>query len=159
MRLTELAADRQGEWSALLSPCRELRELELDMTIHGDKEAEIISSITSSSIRKISLVYRWSVASYSWRTTHWGTLNEPLCQLVDRLGSTHGLEVEIRTVDVGGGGTYEDTDLGVIVSSLAAFREKGRIRLVYVDRDKRAHVFYPPDLSSTNRSRGGRGTE
>ena len=85
---------------------------------------------------------------YGWHNVPWRAFNEPLCLLVDRLGSTHELEVEIRIVDMGGGGTYEDIDLGEILHSLTAFREMGRIRLVFIGRDKRAHVVYPLDPCS-----------
>jgi len=133
----------QGAWSALLAPCRELREFELVVTHPGNKETEIISSITSTSIRKVSLVYRWQIWGPSWRDFNWGVFNEPLCRLVDRLGPRHELEVEILIVDMGGERVYKDIDPGVIVGSLAAFREKGRIRLVYTGPDGRAHVVYP----------------
>ena len=120
------------------------------MTLPGDKEAEIISSITSASIRKISLVHRWSNWGFSWRRVNWGTFDEPLCLLVDRLGSTHQLEVEIRIVDAGVTSVSDDTDLGVIVNSFAAFREKGRIKLVYVGQNEKEHVVYPIDPCSPN---------
>lgn len=120
------------------------------MTHPGDKETEIISSITSASIQKVSFVYRWSTWGPSWRDFNWGAFNEPLCLLVDRLGLTRELEVEILIVDVGGGGAYKDTDPGVIVSSLVAFEKKGRIRLVYEGQDGRAHVVYPLDPCSQN---------
>ena len=116
----------------------------------GDKETEIISSITSTSIRKVSLVYRRPNWGASWRDVNWGAFNEPLCRLVDRLGSAHELEVEILIADVGGGSTYKDIDLGVIMSPLATFREKGRIRVVYMGRSGRAHVVYPLDPCCSN---------
>ena len=150
VRLTKSAPDIRGLWSALLSSCRELRELELVVERLGDRETEIISSITSTSIRKITLVHQWSIPSLSCGSVNWGTFNEPLCRLVDGLGFTHELEVEIRIVHAGGVSTYEDIGPGVIVSSLAAFREKGRIRLVYVGKGERVHVVYPLDPSSPN---------
>ena len=150
MRLTQSAIDHRGAWSALLSPCRELRELEVVVTLPGDEEAEIISSITSASIRKIFLVHRWSNWGFSWRRVNWETFDEPLCRLVDKLGSTHQLEVEIRIVDAGVTSVSEDTNLGVIVNSFAAFREKGRIKLVCVGQDGKEHVVYPIDPRCPN---------
>ena len=119
------------------------------MTHFGDKETEIISSIASPSIRKVTLVtliYRY----LSWNDVNWGVCNEPLCRLAGRLGPTAELEVEIRIVNLGGVSMQESIHLGEIVSSLTAFREKGRIRLVYVDQDKRAHVVYSLDSCSPN---------
>ena len=95
---------------------------------------------------------RWPVWGPSLRDFNWGVFDEPLCRLVDRLGSTHELEVEILIVDRGGERVYEDIDPGVIVGSLAAFGEKGRIRLVYMGPDGRAHVVYPLDPCSPNPS-------
>jgi len=108
---------------------------------HGDGDTEIISSITSTSIRKISLVYRPPALGPSWRDVNWGAFNEPLCRLADRLGSARELEVDILIIDAGG--MNMDIDPGAIVSSLAGFREKGRIRVVHVGRDESARVVYP----------------
>ena len=122
------------------------------VTRPGDKETEIISSITSTSIRKVSLIYRWSSWGPSWRDLYWGVFDDPLCRLASRLGPTHELEVEILIVDMGCERTYKDIDPGVIVGSLAAFGEKGRIRLVYEGWDGRAHVVYPLDSRPPNSS-------
>ena len=99
VRLIKLATDHRVESSALLSPCRELRELELVVRRPGNWEAEIISSITSLSIRKVTLAYRLLIPGSSARAVNWGAFDEPFCRLVDRLGSTHELEVEILIVD------------------------------------------------------------
>lgn len=48
-------------WSALLSPRLELREFEPVVAYPGHKEPEIISSTTSASIRKISVLFRCSI--------------------------------------------------------------------------------------------------
>lgn len=65
--------------------------------------------------------------------------------MVDRVGSTHDLEVEVLIVDVGGGNRHRDIDPGMIVNPLAEFREKDRIKSVYADEDGVAHVVYPLD--------------
>ena len=85
----------------------------------------------------------------NWRGVDWGAFNEPLCRLVDRLGSPRELEVEILITDVGGRSAYKVIDLGVIENPLAAFREKGRIRVVYTGRDGGAHIVYPLDPCSS----------
>ena len=113
----------------------------------GDKETEIVSSVTSASIRKVSLVDRRSNVGPTWGDVNWGVFDEPLCRLVDRLGSAHELEVEIL---ISGGSAYKDIDPEVIVGSLAAFREKGRIRVVWTCPDGRAHVIYPLDPCSSS---------
>ena len=149
-RLTKSAIDIRGVWSALLSPCCDLQDLELVVTSSGNREAEIISSINSASIRKVTLVCWWSIPSLSWRTVNWGAFNEPLCRLVNRLGPTRELAVEILIVDAGGTSRYGDIDPDTIVSPLVAFREKGRIRLAYVGRDGRKYIVYPLDPCCPN---------
>ena len=88
------------------------------------------------------------MTGFSWYDVHWGAFDRPLCRLVDRLGSTHELEVEIRNVDEESVSTYKDIDPGRIVKSFVAFREKGRIKLIHVDRDGREYIVYPLDLCS-----------
>ena len=153
MRLTKLVTDPRGALATLLSPCRELQEFELVVMPPGNMGTEAISSITSASIRKVTLAYGWVDWGLSWHDINWGAFDEPLCRLVDRLGSTHELEVAILIVDAGGISSYEDIGLEVIASSLAAFREKGRIRLIHCGgQDVRPHVVYPPDAGYLNPS-------
>lgn len=106
-------------------------------------EAEILSSITSASMEKVTLVYLCLAWGFSWRDINWETLNGPLCQLADQSGCTRKLEVDFRimcagVVEVDGG-----AGLVTIADSLARFREKGKIRVAWVGPDGRENVVYP----------------
>jgi hypothetical protein len=93
-------------------------------------EVNLISSITSASIHKITFVY-----SMSWapRRVEWENFDNTLYQLADRPGYNGKLEVDFRIVDDRGDG-WQDVGLD-IVESLAKFREKGRVRIILVGRD------------------------
>ena len=68
--------------------------------------------------------------------------------MVDRLRRTRELEVDFRILDAGEmkGDEIEPT---LIPNSLVRFREKGRIRVVWVDRNESERVVYPPPLGGT----------
>ena len=117
----------------------------------GNKGAEVISSITSASIRRVILTYGWVDWGPSWRDVDWGAFDEPLCRLVDRLGSAHELVVLILILDTGEVSSYEDIGLGAIANSFAAFREKDRIALIYYwAQDMKPHLVHPPSPSYPN---------
>ena len=135
--------DRQGTGSTLLSRCRGLQELELSVRSSGTEEMDILSSITSASIRKVSLV-----RDSSWYNIDCGIFDEPLCRLADRLGRMRKLEVDFRILDAGEM-KGDETEPTVIPNSLVRFREKGRIKVVRVDPDGSERVLYPPPLGGT----------
>jgi len=95
----------------------------------------LISSITSTSIRKVTFVHGTPLRGLPRRDADWGILDDPLCQLVDKLGCNHELEVNLRFRDIGVMEVDEETRELRILNSLAKFREKGRIRVVLVDVD------------------------
>jgi len=109
--------------------------LEVATTYPGIEEVHLISSITSTSIRKVTFVHETLPRGLPRRDADWGILDDPLCQLVDRLGYKHELEVNLRFEVAGVMEVDEETRELRIVNSLARFREKGRIRVVLVDVD------------------------
>ena len=76
----------------------------------------------------------------------WKVFDGPLCRVIDQLGCTRRLEVDIRIIAEGVTRTSEDNGVTVktVVDSLAGFREKGHIRVVWVSQDKSESVVYPP---------------
>ena len=111
----------------------------------GTEEVDILSSITSAGIQKISLTYRRPAWIFSSRDIDWEVFDEPLCRLVDRSGRTCELEVDFRILGAGDG----EAEATAIENSLVKFREKGRIRVVWVGRDGSERVVYPPPLGGT----------
>ena len=101
---------------------------------------DILSSITSTSIRKVSLV-----RDSSWHNLDCGIFDEPLCRLADRLGRTRGLEVDFRVAGVGD----QEAEAMAILNSLVKFGEKGQTRVVQVDRDGSERVVYHLPLGGT----------
>ena len=112
----------------------------------GSEEANLVSSVTSSNIRKVTFVGE-SSAGFLSRGGDWGVLDETLCRLADRLGSKRVLDVDFRLVDtevevmVGGERALEPER----VDSLARFREKGRVRVIRVCLDGSENVVYTSD--------------
>jgi len=68
--------------------------------------------------------------------------------LVDRLRRTHELEVDFRILGAGEM-KGDETEPTVIPNSLVRFREKGRIRVIWVDPDESERVVYPPPVGGT----------
>ena len=134
---------RPDDGPTLLSRCRALQELELDSMLPGGAEVDILSSITSTSIQKISLVLQRQHRVISWRGIKWEMFDEPLYRIADRPGRTHKLEVVIRVkkavTKVNG-----SAGLARIADSLARFKEKGHIKVIWLDPSGREHVVYPP---------------
>jgi len=109
----------------------------------GNEEVDILTSITSTRIQKITLVHQSSPRS--WFYADWGSFDDPLRRLVDQSECKRGLEVDFRFVDVGGIKGHGDGGVVEIVDSLAKFREKGRMRVVLVDLSGSERVIYPSD--------------
>lgn len=144
VRLAKSSIVRQDAGSALLSRCRELQEVELVVTYPGNNEINILSSITSTNIRRISLVCLCSAWDFSWRDINWEIFDESLCRLADQLGRTHELEVDFRVDGRAAMHIHEGTGLVVVVDSFARLREKGKLKVVWVGPGGRECVVYPP---------------
>ena len=129
MRLAKPSIDDQGTGYAPLSRCRELQGFKLVMIYPGEIEVEVLSSITSTNIQKVSLVYLWLFRGSSWQDVNWEIFDKPLCRLADRLGHTHGPEVDFQIMG-SGPAVNENPGLEIIANSLAAFKEKGKIRVL-----------------------------
>ena len=108
------------------------------MTFPGFKEVDILSSVTSTSIQKISLVHRHLDPYIAW-----SCFDKPLCRLANELGCTHKLEVDFRISVEGVVETGEDIAVAGIADNLSGFREKGQLRVVLVGPDESESVIYP----------------
>ena len=113
----------------------------------GTEEVDILSSITSASIQKISLTYWRPGWTSSQRNSDidWEVFDGPLCRLVDLSRHTRELEVDFRVAGAGD----QEAEVTVIANSLVNFREKGRIRVVWVGLDGNERVVYPPPVGGT----------
>jgi len=120
------------------------------MTDPGNREAETLYSITSTSIQKISLVIRCPYGVISRCITDWEIFDEPLYRMADRPGRTHKLEVDIDIRVTSGVVEVVDGGAGLvgIADSLARFKEKGHLRVTWAGASGRENVVYPPPLSS-----------
>ena len=123
-RLTHCLDPPAGSTLTLKNPS-ELRELVFDMSLQRLEEVSLISTITSTSIRKI--VFSPSL-SRDLREQFWSSLDTELSSLVDRLrrsGYKHTLELEVR----------HQSDFAEKVPDagpdafLPKFREKGRVTI------------------------------
>ena len=111
------------------------QELEPIVNCPGTEGVNILSSITSTCIKKVSLVYRCVLWRPSWRDINWDIFDEPLYRLVDQLERTHKLKMDFRFVDKGIIEGAGDNELVMTVNCLARFREKDQITVVWVDQD------------------------
>ena len=68
--------------------------------------------------------------------------------MADRLGHPRELEVDFRILDAGDV-KGDETEPTVIADSLVRFREKGRIRVIWVDPDESERVVFPPPVGGT----------
>ena len=112
---------------------RQLRELELVVTVPKYANNAIFSSINSIELQKV--VFQVKYSEYDWmspaqRMEQWTVTDEQLCGLVDRLHTTgyrQMLEVELRLVRyLGDPGEYDFTRV------LPGFREKGVVAIIDV---------------------------
>ena len=115
--------------------------MELVVTPPGIREACVLTSIRSASIQKITLIYQFSPGR---DRIDWEIFDEPLCLLVDQLGCTHRLEVYFKIIAEGVVEVDQATEMVRIVDSLVGFRERGQIRLVWMDLDEGKSDVYEP---------------
>ena len=106
-----------------LSNCRELRELEIYASRPGTMELDLISSITSTNMQRITFArpltpQETPTLGYS----NWPELDDSLCRLVDRLECGLQLEVEFKALN---GQAWWDGELG-FRKHLPKFYEKGK---------------------------------
>jgi len=113
----------------------------------GRAEVDILSSITSTGIQKISLALQLPRWTNSWRGVKWEIFDEPLYRIADRSGRTHKLEVDIRLMNTVTEEIGEGAGLVRIADSLARFKEKGHLRVTWVGPSGRENVVYPPPSS------------
>jgi hypothetical protein len=123
---TPLVDDRNF---AILSHCLELRELEIVASRLTDAHLNLVSSITSSRIEKITLD-RSPAFMLPAGHTYWTRLDEVFVRLVGRREYKAGLEVVFAGVVVAWDGKL---DLG---KYLPMFVEKGR--MVVLDTKRRS---------------------
>lgn len=105
----------------------------------GTEVLDLISSITSTNIRKVTFVHALNFPISS----DWGILDTPLCRLVDQRGCKHEVEVYLRFPDMGAVRVDEPTGEPEIVRSLPRLREKSRMRFVWVGPYGGEHVVHP----------------
>lgn len=117
---------------------RQLRELELEATLPSSTYQALLSSITSAELRKIIIMVRYmdDWRMFLRRMEPWASIDEWLCELVDRLraaGHRHTLEVELCF-------TYAEGDLSEICFTkfFSGFREKGAVAVIDATRGNRA---------------------
>jgi len=80
-----------------LSNCGELRELEIDAWRPGYFELDLISSITSRKIEKITFAeLTYQAAPHAVSPETWTELDNSLCRIVDRLECGLRLELDLR---------------------------------------------------------------
>ena len=105
------------------------------------EEANLVSSVTSPNMRKVTFVGE-SSTGFLGRGGDWGILDETLCRLADRLGSKRVLEVDFRLVDTRVMEGAKRTVELEIMDSLARFRDKGRVKVIRVCSDGSERVVY-----------------
>ena len=66
------------------------------MTDSGAEVMDLLLSITSTSIRRVSIVHKPLTPTYR---VNWRGFDGPLCQLVDKSGGKHEVEVDFRFKD------------------------------------------------------------
>ena len=105
---------------------RQLRELELKVVRPNSNHKVLLSSVTSTELRKVIFQYGDDWGTMARHMGRWTSIIEKqLRELADRLraiGYRHTLEVELRLMGVGGDqGEYDFTEF------LRGFREKGDV--------------------------------
>ena len=127
-RRTEHSFPSDNTGTTTLSRCQELQELEMILSYPGEEIANIISSITSTSIRKMTFVHNPWVGCRSYHRYHtaWEKLGNHLCRFVDRLGCERELEVDFRPTR-----RKEQTGKPNVLESLTEFREKCGVRVFW----------------------------
>lgn len=105
-----------------LSHCRELRELTVFGSLRGTVEPNLISSITSANISKITLVQSPTFQERPLGHTYWTQLDSSLCKLADQSKCKLRLEIELQGYDVDEGLNFR--------KYLPRFHEEGRVRIL-----------------------------
>ena len=124
--LTQLPHVEGGD-TVTIRDFRQLRELELAVTWPGPAYQALLSSITSTELRKVIFPV-WHVYDWGIFTQQSALIDKELCGLVHRLhtrGYRCTLEVELRLAEVGGGHGWYD-----FISLFPEFRERGVVTVV-----------------------------
>jgi len=108
----------------------------------GTEEANVLSSITSTRIQKVTLLHEYSLWDFPSYDIEWEVFDESLCRLADQSECGWGLEVDFRFMNAGYVGSGEETEAIEIVNSLTKFKEKGRTRVICVGPDDDERVVY-----------------
>lgn len=108
------------------------------MSDPGTEVVNLLSSITSASIQKVTFV----VSSTLRHIADWRNLNDPLCRLVDQSGYKYEVEVDFQFVDTEAMEVDKVTGQLKIVRSLAKFRKKGQMRVIQVDSGGSRSIIY-----------------
>jgi len=123
----------------MISHFRQLREFQLMATWPNSTHEVLLSSITSTELRKIifPMGYMYNSWIFAARIREWAMIDKQLCELVARLGRTgyrHTLEVEVQFTEVDHDpGKYEFTEF------LPEFRERGVVTIIDTVHDLVLH--------------------
>jgi len=123
----------------MISHFRKLRELQLMATWPNSTHEVLLSSITSTELRKVifPVGYMYNSWIFAARILEWAVIDKRLCDLVARLGRTgyrHTLEVEVRFTEIDDApGKYEFTQF------LPEFRKKGVVTIIDAVHDLVLH--------------------
>jgi len=89
-------------------------------------ELDLVSSITSTNIRKITFTKSFALQDYPVGDTYWKKLDSSLCQLVDQSGCEHQLEMKFQAYNV-------QCWMVEFEEYLPKFHGKGRVTVVNQD--------------------------
>jgi hypothetical protein len=115
--------------------CQGLRELEIEASYPTTAELSLISSISSTNIRKITFAQSAAFHALVVDLVNWTQLDNALCHLVDRSEYGLRLEVEFRVRDAASRDRELDPE-----KYLPKFHEKGRVRIL--DEESGMVVYY-----------------
>ena len=124
----------QAEPALMIHDFRQLQELELVVTWPSPAYETILSSITSTELRKV-IFFVWTPCDWTnlaSRTREWDLIDKQLCGLVDRLhvmGYDHTLEAELHLRGIVSG-PGEDG----FIKFLPGFRERGIVTIIDANR-------------------------
>ena len=121
---TKHHTDKPEDGLGMLSHLPKLRELQIYVKNTGAREANILCSITSASLQKVTIICEDDSLSRMWGKIDWGIFDDPLCRLADQLKCEDELEVIFWFME-----RYKDS-VERIVGSFPRFREKGRMEFI-----------------------------